>query len=395
MNAPGVDIVSPMVCIAWLVVAAISCFGAYRAQKDRRDPFLPTCGEKTVLIVPMRGLPVHFAEMWCGISAQSYRSFRVVFAVESTTDPAYAVLRGLEDGPLREIVVAGPTKKRSQKIHNMLAALASLNDDDAVVVFADADIVPHSDWLARLMKWQNDKNCDVVSGYRWLLPADDRWATAFVCVINSSAATAARGLRPFGVVWGGSMVMHRNAIAGLELEKYWDRAVLDDLSLTRAVRAHGGRVHCPRDALVPSPVSYSWKDAVAFGRRQYLLIRIYAPWHWALIAATTTLPLAGWIAALPLAVNGAVGAISVIVAANVLDQLRAHFRRRVPQKLWNLDITDRVACLDRWGTPIWLLVNAVVVWSTLFGRRITWAGRSYVVNGRGQVLGIESAHEPQ
>jgi cellulose synthase/poly-beta-1,6-N-acetylglucosamine synthase-like glycosyltransferase len=394
MNASVVLILVAAVFVAWLLVATISCFGAYRAQRDRPEPFVPARGEM-VLIIPVRGVPVHLAEMWRGISAQSYRSFRVVFAVEGTSDPAYAALRGLEGGPQREIVVAGPTTKRAQKIHNMLAALGSLKDSDTVVMFADADIVPRSDWLARLMRWQKDINCDVVSGYRWMLPADDRWATAFVCVINSSLATAARRRPPFGLAWGGSMVMHRNAIAGLELEKCWDRAVLDDLTLTRAVWAHGGRVQCPRDALVPSPASYSWKDAIAFARRQYLFIRIHTPWHWALIAAITMLPLAGWIAALPLAVNGSVGAIGVIIAANVLDQMRAHFRRRVPQKLWNLDIPDRVARLDRWGTPIWLLVNAVVIWSTLVGRRITWADRSYVVDGRGQVLRIEAAHEPQ
>jgi hypothetical protein len=235
---------------------------------------------------------------------------------------------------------------------------------------------------------------DVVSGYRWMIPTDNRWATTFVCVINSSLATAAR-VPPFAGAWGGSMVIHRDAIAGLELKKLWNCAALDDLTLTRAVWAHGGRVHNPRDALVLSPVSFNWKDALAFGRRQYLFIRIHLPWHWALMAAITTLPLAGWAVAVPLAIKGSVTAISVVVVANVLDQLRAYFRRRVPQIMWNMKTPDRVARLDQWGTPVWLLVNAVVIWSTLFGRRIKWAGRTYVVDGQGQVLRVETAHEAQ
>ena len=99
--------------------------------------------------------------------------------------------------------------------------------------------------------------------------------------------------------------------------------------------------------------------------------------------------------AVPQAIKGNVTAISVVVVANVLDQLRAYFRRRVPQIMWNMKIPDRVARLDQWGTPVWLLVNAVVIWSTLFGRRIKWAGRTYVVDGQGQVLRVETAHEPQ
>jgi hypothetical protein len=109
------------------------------------------------------------------------------------------------------------------------------------------------------------------------------------------------------------------------------------------------------------------------------------------MAAITTLPLAGWIVALPLALNGSIGAISVIMVANILDHMRAFFRRRVPKRLWDLDIPDRLARLDRWGTPLWLLVNAVVVWSTLTGRRITWAGRCYLLDGEGSVLRIEAA----
>lgn len=386
MCAVSVNVLLATVLILWLLVASISCFGVYRAQRDRPLPLVPH--KQVAIIMPMRGVPAHFDQMWHGICAQSYNSFRIIFAVESAADPAYAALPRLESGPPIEITVAGPTTKRAQKIHNVLAALRSLKDGDRYVVFADADIVPDRDWLRRLMKWA-DGECDVASGYRWMVPSDHRWATAFACVINSSLATAARV--PFlAVAWGGSMAMGRTAIEALELEQVWDRSVSDDLTLTRRVWARGGRVRSARDVLVPSLVSYTWKDAIAFGRRQYLLMRIHMPWHWALFAATTTLPVAGWAVALPLAMRGSVGAIAVIVAANVLDQIRAYFRRRLPRKLWNTPMSGRVAFLDQWGTPIWLMVNAITIWSTLFGHRITWAGRSYTVNHRGQVLQIEA-----
>jgi hypothetical protein len=47
-----------------------------------------------------------------------------------------------------------------------------------------------------------------------------------------------------------------------------------------------------------------------------------------------------------------------------------------------------MAWLDRWGTPLYLAFHAMIVWSTLFGRDITWAGRTYRLDAKQQVIGI-------
>lgn len=376
-----------IVLAAWLAVAAISCLGAYAAQRDRKGFFIAGGSENSVLIIPVRGVPARLSEMWRGISAQSYRPSRVIFAVESESDPAYTALRALREGPPVEVVVAGPTTKRAQKLHNMLAALATLKDSDKIVIFADADIVPAEHWIARLTKWQADCPDDPISGYRWLLPTDNRWSTAFVAAVNASVATTTR-VHGLNLAWGGSIVISRAAIAAFQLEEHWDRAVLDDLPLARAAWQHGSTVHSPRDALVRSPVSYTWREAVAFGRRQYLFLRIYMPLHWTMAAVIVTVPLAGWLVALPLAAAGSPSALGALALAVAFNQIRAHFRARVPRKVLGVEIPARAARLDRWGTPLYVLFHAVLVWSSLFGRRITWAGRTYRVDRRGQVLSI-------
>ena len=114
MSASFIDVLLAVVLGGWLLVSALSCFGVYRAQRDR-DLFLPKCGEPAVVIIPVHGVPAYLAQMWRGISAQSYRPFRVIFAVESAGDPAFAALRALEGGPPREIIVAGTTAKRAPK----------------------------------------------------------------------------------------------------------------------------------------------------------------------------------------------------------------------------------------------------------------------------------------
>jgi len=380
------DILILVALAAWLSVAALACFGVYNVQRDRA-PVAVDRPTGAVLIIPVRGIPANLDALWQGICAQSDRPSRVVFAVESAHDPAHGMLQALRGGPPIELVVAGATAQRAQKVHNQLAALRTLRPGDDVVVFADADIAPDPNWLARLIRGLDPGN--MASGYRWMVPTDERWATAFACVANSSIATVPR--RAWSIAWGGSMAIHRSTLEALPIEQCWDRAALDDLPLTRAMKARGLRVRAPRDALVQGPASYDWKDAIAFGRRQYLFVRMHTPLHWLAAAGATTIPLIGWVVAVPLAVNGSASALGVIVAANALDHLRAYFRRRVGRKLWGTKMSRRLALLDSWGTPAVLAVHAAVIWSTLLGRKITWAGRIYWLDSRQQVYRVEAA----
>jgi len=81
MCAVSVNVLLATVLVLWLLVASISCFGVYRAQRDRPLPLVPH--KQVAIIMPMRGVPAHFDQMWHGICAQSYNSFRIIFAVES------------------------------------------------------------------------------------------------------------------------------------------------------------------------------------------------------------------------------------------------------------------------------------------------------------------------
>ena len=368
----------------WLIIAVLACLSVYNVQRDR-SPIVVERQTGAVLIIPIRGVPKNFQMLWQGICAQSDRPSRVIFSIESRKDPAFRAVKSLTGGPPTEIVIAGATIDRGQKIHNLLAALTHVRRTEDVIVFADADISPDPYWLARLIRGLDDAY--ISSGYRWMVPADDRWATIFMCVANSSVATAQRRLWNLG--WGGSIAVRQEFLNDLQIETIWRRALSDDLALSRAIKRRGFRMNGQRDALVQSPVSFDWRNATAFGRRQYLLVRMYSPLHWILAATVTTVPLLGWMVALSLALQGSVIAIGIIVIANALDHLRAYFRRRVNRKLWHTEISDRVAWLDSWGTPAVLAVHALVIWSTLFGRSVTWAGRIYWLDSCERVYRIK------
>jgi hypothetical protein len=372
--------------VAWLLVAALACFGVWHYQRGLGREIETTTGPSAVVILPVRGVPPVLDALWAALQAQDYAPWRLIFAVESRDDPAFAALSRLvsdDHAPATEIVVAGLASDTGQKVHNQLAALGRLQPQDDIVVFADADIVPAQDWLARLVKPLLDPKIALVSGYRWFMPQDQNLASAFVAVCNSSICTLPKP-RGLSLAWGGSMALRRTTLDSLDIARWWRGSIIDDLQLGRAVRAAGGDVLSPRELLVPSPVSYSWRDGIAFGRRQYALLRVYAPGHWLLAGAATTVPVIGWVVGLSLAATGDLTAIAVVVGVIALDRIRAALRRRVVRELWGASAPSelrRTLWLDRWATPFWLLFHAAIVWSSLFQRNIDWGGRTYRLDG--------------
>jgi hypothetical protein len=379
----------------WLFVAGLACYGVYRYQDQLGKPVRVTDGIGAVVIIPVRGLPRHLSLLWHGLCAQQFRHWRLIFVVESTRDPAHAALSALltmPGAPPAELIIAGAASDTGQKVHNLLSALRRLRAEDRIVVFADADIVPPSDWLSRIVEGLASPEVAALSGYRWLVPDRDNLATRLVCAANASIATLPR-LRQLNHAWGGTMALKRETLDGLDIECVWRGSVSDDLPLTTALKARGEDIVGPRELLLPTPVAYDWRGACDFARRQYLVLKIYAPALWALAAAGTTVPLLGWGAALPLALRGDPKAIAVILVANALDQARAALRRRVVVTLWGREGLEQmrgVLALDRWATPLVLAFHAAVIWSTLIGRTIEWADRIYLIETRQRLRVLRS-----
>jgi len=388
-----------LVLAIWLARSTIATYGGWYYHRALHRRTSPSAEARICVIIPVRGVSVHLPSLCEALSAQHYPRWRVVFAVESAADPAYAALAELlaaTNGLAAEIVVAGPATDTGQKVHNQLAALSRLRADDEVVVFADADIVPPADWLTRLAHPLRDPDTAVVAGYRWLMPEDDRLATAFVCLANASIAALPR-LRCWNLAWGGSMALRRSTFDALDMRRWWRGSLNDDLQLTRAVRSRGGSVFGPTALLLPSPASFTWREAIAFGRRQYFQIRVYAPRHWLLAAAATTWPILGWAVAVPAALGGDRLAIGALFLACGLHQWRAGLRVRVARSVCGERRgAARLLLFDRWAAPAWLLFHAAIIWSTLFLRTINWGGRTYRVDGpqRLRIIAEPAARPP-
>jgi hypothetical protein len=381
------------ILIAWLITDLVATYGVWHYLRSLVPLAPATQSPVAVILVAIKGVgdtTARFLDMLC---RQRYPRYRVVFALESRSDPALRLLESRQasvpDHVPVDIVIAGTATQRTQKVHNLLAALGALRGEDRIVVFADADMQPGPDWLADLIRPIAIGEAAASTGYRWPLPADRRPATLVGAAADLSVTTSARS-RHWNVCWGGSTAVERAALDAIDLRSVWDRAASDDVTLSQALRAHGFRINAPLRVLVPSPVSHTWTGLFSFARRQHLMVRTYAPWHWMLGGWTLCVPAIGAAFAFSGVLRGNPFAAGAALASIVLLQARVQIRRRIAalvlpgEALANARST---LAFGRWAWPLIHLVHTGAFLASCVGGSFTWAGIAYHLRGRTVTVG--------
>jgi cellulose synthase/poly-beta-1,6-N-acetylglucosamine synthase-like glycosyltransferase len=366
-----------------LVTAHVMC---------RRVPALvEQVDARAVLIVPATGDLPRLTAFHDALLAQRCPPARIVFAVESVDDPAYARLLALAaSSPFAiEVVVAGEATASSQKCHNQAAALRRLGQSEPHVVLADIDILPTPDWLGHLLRPLTRDVADVVTGYRWTMPADARAATVLGTWIDRSVAGLPKPNDGW-LAWGGSIALRRETVERLGLPDLFDHEVSDDLSLARAARRAGARVIFRRSVLLPTPVAHSFASLIGFGQRQYQMFLFYQRPLWLAAAVTVVANLLGSAALLWLAFHSPAGlaayTLAVIIIA-IADQRRRSMARRagIPPAGGSVEVILRFMPLI---LPVIHLLHLVAIVLSLDRRKVTWGHCVYRMRG-GRVTGIE------
>ena len=238
------------------------------------------------LIIPCKGLDSDFHANMNSFLNLDYDNYRVYFVVGDASDPAYGELRAIVDrwgsaaGTRQvKILISGPCASCSQKIHNLLYAIKHIPDDTEMLVFADSDAQVHRDWLARLVWPLRNSKHGIATGYRWFVPTQNNLASLVLSALNAAIAQML-GNTGLNRAWGGSMAMRREDFHRLGLPQIWEKTLSDDLSASRAVRKAHMKVTFVPSCLVASPVVTTWPRLLEFGRRQFLIARVYSPIAW-------------------------------------------------------------------------------------------------------------------
>jgi cellulose synthase/poly-beta-1,6-N-acetylglucosamine synthase-like glycosyltransferase len=383
---PAMSTVADVLLIAWITIAFLNTLSAWRYTWGLPLSEIPGSTPPVVVIVAVKNASEVSRAFFCRLRQQAYPDYRIIAAVESEEDPAFAMVteEAKRPGAPLRTVVAGQSERTGQKVWNLLAALDTIDDRDEIVAFVDADTLPGPEWLSRLVAALVNTGRDAVTGYRWIIPADNRVSSAVVAAANASIVTLPRLPAIHNPCWGGTMAMWRKTLERIDIRRYWAGAISDDAQMTRAFKNAGYEVFSPRQSLLLSPAAMNWSEALSFGRRQYRIILFYSPLSWTLAAVGTLFPIAAAITAMSMALQGSVLAIVLIGASLALGEVRYRCRRRIVIALWGeataagLPIYWRV---ERWLRPIWWSFHALCVFSALGSRHIRWAGIDYRVQG--------------
>lgn len=347
---------------------------------------------RTALIIPCKGIDARFAVNIRSFFEQDYDSYYLLFVVEDESDPAYRELLALKDKLISpshalevQVLVAGRSRSSSQKIHNLLHALAHVPADSEVLAFADSDVCVHPDWLQCLIHPLYLPKRGATTGYRWFVPATSNAASLAASALNAAVAQFL-GNSLFNQAWGGSMAIRAQEFHRLGLREIWSETLSDDLSLSRAVRRAGLRIMFVPECLVASFESFTWRRLCEFGRRQFLITRVYAPGVWWLGFLGSLCSVLGlWGAAAAALYTAAVHGEHLVLYAAVAGVFfagqvtRAVLRQLAMAKVLREHLSPLLpaAVADVFGCWFWSILLLALMLSSAVGRTIRWRGIRY------------------
>ncbi len=243
----------------------------------RLEPYKP----KASIILPCKGLDPDFKKNIERLFLQDYPDFQIIFAVAQESDPAYKPLFELcQKHPGRaNIVVAGLHPHRAQKVNNQLHALELVDADSEVIVFVDSDMLALHNFLTHLVEPLKDKSIGVTTGYRFYV--SNNWDLPSVIRGFWNRMSSVELVDPkYAFAWGGAMAIRTETFDRAGIKKHWDNSADDDMSLTKAVKDLGLKVHFVARCTVTSEARASIPEIIEWTNRQMILTKVYYPELW-------------------------------------------------------------------------------------------------------------------
>jgi cellulose synthase/poly-beta-1,6-N-acetylglucosamine synthase-like glycosyltransferase len=356
-----------------------------RAMRMAVGAFLPPA----VVILPVRGVDEGFDENVHAIFRQSYPKFRLLVVADDSADAAADRIRSIaRESPHIPVsfVVSGPSPLPG-KVNAVRSSLSHLVAEDELLVFADSDIRPATDWLRQLVQPLADTTVGVATGFRWYVPPRPTFWSLVRAEWNAVSANVLFDPRR-AFAWGGSCAIRRDDLPRLRLEERWRDVLSDDLILTQAVREAGLKIAYAPAALVPTFEGANRSVCTEWCLRQmtmatlYLpIVRRYAAAAFAILDGSVILGIVALILAAVL------GPSYLVPAALFLAPLPTAVIKASLRRLALFSASPSLA--EAWHVPPWRLAVAAlaVPWVMAFGllrtrhpRSIRWRGRVYDVS---------------
>ena len=356
---------------------------------------------KVALIVPCKGIDIAFDKNIGSFYQLDYYNYELIFVTESIEDAAYNRLLVLKDlfknqtkAIRTSVLVAGIAGQGSQKLHNLLYACKTAEKDVEVFAFADSDICIRSNWLSFLVYPLRKEKHGVASGYRWYVPTKNNLATLALSAMNAKVAQFL-GPTLFNCAWGGSMAVRVDTFKKLGMAEIWQKAISDDLTLSREAKKAKLKVVFVPGCFVASYGQTDWRGLFEFARRQFVITRVTTPGTWWFGLVSNVFSVLGLWGFTGLAIfsylTGAQYRQAFLLTAVVFfaaQIIGALLRQRMIFRILAADAAKmkRAMLADIIGGPVWLLILFCCIVSSAFGRIIMWRGVKYKLIGPTEVI---------
>lgn len=277
-------------------------FGFLRYVRDELSKPPSNYAPFASVIAPCRGVDQGLRQNLAALFEQDYPAYEIIFVTGDANDPACAFIeearREAEKNHSRasaanflqsRVVIAGRARGRSQKIHNLLAAIRETDARSEVFVFVDTDARPSSGWLRALVAPLADERVGAATGYRWFFPVRNAFPSHLRAAWNASIASAlgADGRKNF--CWGGSTAIRRETFERVRVADAWRGALSDDFALMRALHEADLPIHFVPQVLAASHEDCTLLELFEFTTRQMKITRVYAEHFWKLSLVGTLL----------------------------------------------------------------------------------------------------------
>jgi cellulose synthase/poly-beta-1,6-N-acetylglucosamine synthase-like glycosyltransferase len=270
------------------------------------------------------------------------------------------------------------------------------------LAFIDSDACSRPEWLRMLITRLHRPGLGAVTGYRWFVPKTDTLSNRMLYSLNCDMMVLL-GRNSHHLIWGGSWALRRDVFELSGLHSAWKSTLSDDLIASRVLRDAHLEVRFEPACVVASPIDNTFRETLAFVRRQYLLGKLYIGdwWLFAMLGfSITNLLWIGNLIVLAWSLWG--GAISPWIPAGLAALLYAArvYRGKVRQDLIDVYFPHLKKTLRRFRHfDIWLnmlggLFHWAAVLTTAVGRHVSWRGISYGLSSSGKIKTIWRADEP-
>lgn len=372
-----------------MLLISQSLFYTRRERKVERLSYTP----KVAIVAPHYGWDDDTAEHAASLLQQEYEGeYKIYFVTHdldgSGYDVSYPHLQDLVKDVSHADVILAPNiidnnLPRSQKVQNLITVIEKLPQDVEVIAFVDADVSIQNDWLKLLVTPLQDQSIGATVGGRFYFP--QTWN--FPSLVEATWVNfqmALQGDHWLTMVWGGSNAFRREFLEKGQILQRWEKATIEDLNTTRAVRDIKKKIHFVPDCVAVTRTSNrTWGQVFEFTNRQMIMTHhmgLWAQWFGSLILFLPKAVLV--VVSIPFAIPsiGSNTGLLPVVLIPIFEVLG--FRlccKSLPQWLQEMPKVQDTLRISKYAAPFSIVLAGVNAFYAMFQRKIVWGGVRYEI----------------